>query len=115
MALKTNSRWDEEFHLKNADGSNFDLTGKSLAMGLTEELNSNTMDVLFQTSDSTLVIDADPTTGKFKMNVPYSTTKNLTRGEYYFDVVELLPANDQLELLSGKLLVQQGITQLPIP
>lgn len=111
MALWNNSRWDDAFQIVDeVTGDPIDLTGKNLAMGLSDELHKSAPDLILSTANTYLQI-TDAVQGRFKFNVPYAITSDMNRGKYYFDIVELLAGGDQLRLISGSLEVSHGVTR----
>jgi len=109
MAFPTNGRWDVGLTLKDSSGTALNIAGKNFAMGIMSDLRKSTPELILSTTAGTLISEAN---GVLRMSVPYSVVRTLIQGEYYFDIVELLPDDDQAFVAEGKIFLRRGITRL---
>lgn len=71
-----------DFHLQQSD-ANMDLTGYSVRMKV--KIEADDLDTLLSVSTATgeITIDPDPTTGRFSLVVPATTTDAITSSGVY--------------------------------
>lgn len=102
-----------QFSLKNADGSDFDLTGYNLEAQL--KFSPDTLPVLtLSTGNGRIVINTPATDGVFFFTLPYSVMKTIFPGIYYFDIVNIVSSSSHEFIAAGILTVDAGITEAPI-
>ncbi|GAA4180238.1 hypothetical protein [Shinella granuli] len=112
--VSTNEDWRDNILLVTDLGESseaaFDLSGSSLLMHLRQSPEAQRIDLLLSTDNGRIVID-DPSTGLISFDVAQETVEGLNPGVYFHDIVWTMADDRKVNLASGTVTVDLGVTR----
>lgn len=112
--VSTNEDWRDSILLVTDFGETseaaFDLTGSSFLMHLRQSAEAQRIDLVLSTENERLSID-DPSSGYLSVVVPQAVVETLNPGIYFHDIVWTLADDRKVNLASGTVTVDLGVTR----
>ena len=92
-------------------GTFVDLTGYQARMQVRKTHASSVKLIELTTENNGIVVDADPTSGRFTVSMPASATAALNFARAVYDLELLPPANEPFRLLEGGVILSREVTR----